>query len=230
MKGGGFLYSIFEFINDLYNKGSNAPIFFDDLIRMYNKDTNIEAKSKPAIANKPEHQHFHSGDNIIKKEIKALVVLHKEKILKCAECVVPAPIGVKMDSKSGQLTVPVEVIPVGEVILTPKIVNNLLINEGFVKVKIIAYISDTEPYCDERKCITKEATVPIQTVHQIEGICTDDDIEEKVHIKSISVIGIPDNNLPKSAAQRINFSIKVVLEVKLIISRKENIIVLACDN
>ncbi|MEG6615291.1 hypothetical protein V6C27_02460 [Peptococcaceae bacterium 1198_IL3148] len=221
---------IFEFINHLYNNGPHPPIFLTDLIRMSDKNIKTKAQSKPTITHKPEHRHTYSSDNVIKKEIKALVVLHKEKILKYAEGVIPAPIGVEIDSKTGQLTVPVEIIPVSEVILNPKVVNNLLINEGFVKVKIIAYISDPEPCHDERKCITKEATVPIQSVHQIGGIYPDDDIEEKVHIKSISVIGIPDNSLPKSVGQRIDLAIKIVLEVKLIISRKEIISVLACNN
>jgi hypothetical protein len=197
---------------------------------MDDKDTKTEANSKHTISRKPERLHIHSTDNVIKKEIKALVVLHKDKIMKHAEAVIPAPIGVEIDPISGQLTVPVEIIPVGEVILNSKVVNNLLINEGFIKIKIIAYISDCEPCPDEKKCITKEATVPIQAVHQIEGICTDDDIEENVHIKTISVFGIPDNNFPKSVGQRINLAIKIVLEINLIISRKENILVLACNS
>lgn len=170
-------------------------------------------------------------EDIFVKKIKTFVLLHKDKIMKFGEGIIPAPIGVEIDPKTGELTVPVEIVPVGNVVLNPKIVNDLLINEGFIKIKLISYNQDSEPCPDERKCIVKEATIPIQSFHDIEGICPDDHVQEKVEIKSISVMGIPDDSVPKSGGRKINLIVKVILEVKLTICREEIISVLSCmDN
>lgn len=165
--------------------------------------------------------------DIVIKKIKTLVLVHKEKIMKFGEVVIPAPIGVKIDAKTGKLTVPVEIVPVGDVILNPIIEKNLLINEGFIKLKIII----NNPDCpDVKKFIVKEITIPIQSVHEIIGIRPDDAVQEKVKIKSISVMGIPDDTDSQSAGRKINLIIKIIIEVKLIIAREEVVSVLSISN
>lgn len=218
---------ILEFLNHLYHRPPNAPIFFDDLIRSSLKKNRTNTPPAPPV-NELAHLHTPSGYDIAIKKIKASVIVNRDKIMKLAEGVIPAPIGVEIDSKTGQLKVPIEIIPVGDVVLKPKIVDDLLINEGFIKLKIIVYSSDSEPCTDARKCLTKEATIPIHSIHQIDGISPGDNVQEKVSIKSISLLGFPDHSLSKAVGKKINLTIKVVLEVKLTISREEIISVLVC--
>ncbi|MDO7788675.1 hypothetical protein P6N53_15710 [Desulforamulus aquiferis] len=169
-----------------------------------------------------------SVEDVVVKRIKTLVLLHKDKIIKFGEGVIPAPVGVEIDPKTGELTVPVEIVPVGEVVLNPKIVDSLLINEGFIKIKLIAYNQGPEPCSDAKTCVVKEATIPIQSYHDIEGICPDDHVQEKVEIKSISVMGIPDDSVSNSSGRKVNLIIKIILEVNLTICREEIIPVLSC--
>lgn len=177
-------------------------------------------------------KHFSPIDflsNFFIKKIKTLVLLHKDTIIKVGEGILPAPIGVDIDSKTGNLTVPVEVVPVGEIVLNPKIVKNLLVNEGFLKIKLISYSPDPEPCLEARKCTVKETTIPVHSIHKIKGICPDDIVHEKVEIKSISVMAIPDDT-EQTLGTKLNLVIKVILEVKLSVLREEIISVLSVKN
>ncbi|WP_031516913.1 hypothetical protein [Desulfofalx alkaliphila] len=186
--------------------------------------------NNPTPDNYSDEFHLPFIENIEVKDIKSLVVVHKSRIMKFGETTVPAPLGVNIDPKTGELTVPIEIIPVGDAILKPKVEKNLLINEGFIKLKTIAHHPDLGTCPNTKKCFVKETTIPVQSVHEIKGIRPGDKVQEKVEVKSISVMGIPDNSMPKSAGQKINLLIKIILEVKVVIAREEIISVLSCKS
>ncbi|MEG6615288.1 hypothetical protein V6C27_02445 [Peptococcaceae bacterium 1198_IL3148] len=155
------------------------------------------------------------------KEIKTQVVIFKETIMKIGENIIPAPIGVKIDPKIGKIMAPIKIAPASDVVLTPKIEKGLLVNEGFVKVKMLFKNPDPEPCPDVRKSISKEVVVPIQSVHQIDCLRPGDEVKENAKIETITVMGIPDNSSPKSTGQKANLIIKVVLKIKLTILREQ---------
>lgn len=156
-----------------------------------------------------------------KKEIKTLVVVAKKTIMKIGETIIPAPIGVKIDPKTGELLVPVDIKPVGDAVLTPTIEKKLLINEGFIKLKLFFKVPDPKHCPDVKKGIIREVIVPLQSVQEVEQIRPDDDIQEEVKIKAITIRGIPDDTVTNIAGKKINLIIKVIIKVKLIISRKK---------
>lgn len=158
--------------------------------------------------------------NITLKETKTQVTVFKETIIKVGETTIPTPIGVDINPKTGKIKVPVKITPLCDAVLTPEIVKDLLINEGFIKLQLTFKVSELETCPDVRKIITKEVFVPIQSVHKIDHICPDDNIHERTKIKAITIRGIPDNSMPNSVGTKINLIIKVILEVKLTISRE----------
>ena len=163
-----------------------------------------------------------------KKKIENYLVVYNKKFVNVAELIIPAPIGVDIDPKSGEITVPVQITPLGDVVLNSIIKNDILINEGFIKTKLFFDNPDPEPCPDVRKGITKVVIVPIQSIHQIDRLCYDDHVQKKVKIKAIIVRGFPDNSTPKSIGRKINLIIKIILEVKLIIFREEIVCIPSC--
>lgn len=155
------------------------------------------------------------------KEIKTLVVVYKTTIMKVGEIIIPAPIGVKIDQNTGMIMTPIKIAPADNVILTPKVERGLLINEGFVKIKMLFKKPNPEPCLDVRKGINKEVVVPIQSVHPIDCLRPGDEVKENIKVETITVMGSPDNSLPKSTGQKANLIIKVVLKIKLTILREK---------
>jgi hypothetical protein len=155
------------------------------------------------------------------KEIKTLVVVYKNTIMKVGKIVIPAPIGVKIDLKTGKIMAPLKIAPADNVVLTPKVEKGLLINEGFVKIKMLFKNPDPEPCPDVRKSISKEVVVPIQSVHQIDCLRPGDEVKENATIETITVMGIPDNSSSKSTGQKANLIINAVLKIKLTILREQ---------
>ncbi|RYD05332.1 hypothetical protein N752_09815 [Desulforamulus aquiferis] len=105
----------------------------------------------------------------------------------------------------------------GNVVLKPEIEKNLLINQGYLKLKLIFNDPCPSSCSAARSKISREVIVPVQSVHKIDNLCPDDHVQEKVKVKAISVRGVPDS----ANCQKWNIIIKVILEVKLVISREE---------
>ncbi|HCF49922.1 MAG TPA: hypothetical protein DER60_06550 [Syntrophomonas sp.] len=157
------------------------------------------------------------------KEIKSLVVVLTDNVIKVGETIVSAPIGIIIDPENGELITPLEATPMDDVVLNPKIKDNILINEGFIKIKL-TFTHD--PCTGAKNTITKIVTVPVQSIHVWNCIRSDDIVQEKVKIKAIIVRGIPDNiTASQCPGQKINLLIKVILEVKITVLREELICV-----
>ncbi|MHB1393280.1 MAG: hypothetical protein ACYCYE_09420 [Clostridia bacterium] len=159
------------------------------------------------------------------RRIKALVVIAEKNVQKIGDLIIIAPIGVGIDQLTGDLSVPVRIEAIGKPCLKPKIINDVLINEGFVRAKLIVEDIDPEPCPDIRKGIQKEILIPVQSVIEIKGIRPGDHIQEFTEIKSLSVFGIPERPPHGSVGTQVKLIIKVILDVKIIIAREEIITV-----
>ncbi|MHB8182515.1 MAG: hypothetical protein ACYDDN_01970 [Candidatus Desulforudaceae bacterium] len=153
------------------------------------------------------------------KDIKSLVVLVDRKIHKVGKLQIPAPVGVGIDKTTGELNPPVRLELVEDVVLRPKIMKDLLINNGTVKVKLIVDDHDPGP-CSAKKVIVKPLLVPVQSILKIKGIRPGDHIQEFVKVKSLLVFGFPDSTSP-SLGTKVRLDIKVILRVRIIIAREE---------
>ncbi len=156
-----------------------------------------------------------------KKKIKTLAIIAERSVQKIGDLTITAPIGVGIDKTTGDLTVPVRLEAIGEPVLKPKIIHDKLINEGFVRAKLIVEDNDPEPCPDVRKGLTKEIYIPIQRVIEIKGICPGDHIQEFAKIKSLSVFAFPDKLQSGFAGTKVKLILKVILDVKIIIAREE---------
>ncbi|WP_031516903.1 hypothetical protein [Desulfofalx alkaliphila] len=149
-------------------------------------------------------------------------IVAKKEFIKVGETTIPAPIGVEIDPKTGDLLVPVESKPVGDPVLTPIIKKNLLINEGFIKLKLLFKLQNSAHCPDAKGGLIKEVVVPIQSVQKLDNIRPGDEVKEQSKIKAITIVGIPADTSSKIAGQKANLIVKVVLKVKLIVYRKKN--------
>lgn len=154
------------------------------------------------------------------KKIKTLAVIAKKTVQKVGDLEITAPVGVGIDQTTGNLTAPVRLEILGEPVLKPRIIKNHLINEGFVPAKLIVEDNDPEPCTDIRKGFVQRVFIPFQSVLEFEGIKPGDDIQEKIKVKSTSVMGFPDVRPPGLAGTKVKLILKVILKVKIIISRE----------
>lgn len=162
------------------------------------------------------------------EEIKTLVVIARETVQKVGDLEITAPIGVGIDIETGKLTVPVRLKVVGEPVLQPKILENKLINEGFIPAKLIVE-KDDNPCCDVGKELIQKVFIPFQLVQEIIGIKPGDDIQEEVKVESASVMGVPVVNPCEVAGSTVKLILKVILKVKIVISRECLVTISACD-
>lgn len=157
------------------------------------------------------------------KRIKTDLVIFKRTIHIFGNLEIDAPIGVGIDKETGNLTKPVHLEPFGEIVLKPKVLKDKLINEGFISARLIVDDNDPEPCPDIRKGNVKQVFIPAQSVLEIKGIKSEDDVHEYIKIESLSVFGLPDIN-----QNAVKLFLNVILEVKLIITR-ECIIEILCN-
>lgn len=162
------------------------------------------------------------------KKIKTFVVIAEENIQKVGDLVIDAPIGVDINKISGVLTVPVILKPIGQPVMTPKIIKDKLINEGLVHVKLIIENNDPQPCPGIQKNIWKQLTIPVQDVREIKGIEPGDQIEEIVEIESLSVFGLPSCPQSGQVGTVGKLIIKVILKVRIIITRLEILTISVC--
>jgi len=161
-----------------------------------------------------------SQDHFIKNNtIKTLVVIDKKDIIKIGDIIIPSPVGVSIDRKTGRVITPIHFELINESQFQPLILHDLLINQGFVHVKMIIDNPDPIPCSEMKQNTTKEIFIPVQNITKIEGIEPSDIVQEKKSILSFSVFGIPIPNEPDCIGQKSNLIVKVILKIQIIILR-----------
>ena len=151
--------------------------------------------------------------------IKALVIVAEECVEKIGTFNIKAPIGVGV-TPSGKLTHPIRLEPIGEPVLNPTIIPNKLINEGFVRARLIVDDIDPHPCADARKHVPQLVTVPFQAVHDIPGIEPNDHIQEFAKVETLLVSGTPEVCPPGVSGSVVTLTLKVILRVSIIVARE----------
>lgn len=151
--------------------------------------------------------------------IKTLVVIAEERVQKVGAFTIEAPVGVGTDS-TGKLTHPIRLEPIGDPVLGSTVIENKLINEGFVRAKLIVDDTDPNPCADARKFVPQVVTIPFQTVHDIPGIRPGDHIQEFSKIEALLVSGTPVPCPPGASGSAVTLRLKIVLQVSVVIARE----------
>ncbi|NLN18925.1 MAG: hypothetical protein GX162_06605 [Firmicutes bacterium] len=148
--------------------------------------------------------------------VKTLIVIAEECVQKVGSHTIQAPVGVGVD-KHGKLTHPVRLEAVGDPVFNPTILEDKLINEGFIRARLI--VDDPDPCPDAQKAITQLVTIPFQTVHDIPGIKPGDHIQEFSKIEALLVSATPVSCIADSTTM-VSLALKIVLKVDVIIARE----------
>lgn len=161
-----------------------------------------------------------SRDHFLKnKTINTLVVIDTKDTIKVGDIIIPSPVGVSIDRKTGQVITSIHFELINEPEFKPFILHDLLINQGIVHVKMIIDNPDPIPCSEMKATIKKEIFIPVQNIIKIKGIEPGDVVQEKISVLSFSVFGIPIPNEPDCIGQKSNLIIKVVLQVQIVILR-----------
>lgn len=156
-----------------------------------------------------------------KRSVKALVVKAERTVQKVGAIQVCAPVGVNIDSKTGELLTPVELKLLGEPVFTPTVVPCKLINHGLQKACLI--VKRARPSnCDYVVTSKVDLDIPIFGMHDIPDIQPGDHVQEKAEVESIDIRGIRDPNANECGAGKI-LIIKIVYKVEVCVAREETI-------
>lgn len=154
------------------------------------------------------------------KLIKALVIIGKKTVTGVSVLEIAAPVGVGIDHCTGNLTASVRLEKTGEPVLKTNIINNKVINEGFIPFKLILDFIKPESCLNAGREIVQQVYIPFQSVIEFEGIKPGDDIQKQLTVESASVMGIPDACPPGLAGSKAKLRLNIVFNLELVISRQ----------
>lgn len=155
------------------------------------------------------------------RSIKALVVEAELTVQKIGTIQVAAPLGVKVDHRTGELETPVELKLVGQPVFTPTIIPGKIINHGLQKACLVVKEHGSGP-CRLSARSTLKLDIPIDGMHDVPHIKPGDHAQEQAEVESIDIRGIRDPNHQGCGEKNI-LMIKVVYQVKIVICREETI-------
>ncbi len=155
-----------------------------------------------------------------KLQLKTLVVVAEEKVQKVGELAIPAPIGVCCDAHTGDLTHCIRLEPVGDPVFRPLVLKDKLVNEGFLTVRVHVDDKDPQPCPDVRKQQAILVSIPFQSIHDLQGICPGDHVQEFAKIEALIVTGIPTACSPGQSGSVLHLNLKAILEVHIIVARE----------
>lgn len=139
------------------------------------------------------------------------VVIAEIEATKIASLELEAPLGVGVDLETGDLTKLVKVIPIGEPVLRRTILPGKLINEGFLKVKLMVEGDDLE----------RTLYLPIFSVTEIEGIQPGDHVLEFSELEHSSVSGLPDVVPLGQSCYQVKLFVRALLRIQITVTREE---------
>lgn len=161
------------------------------------------------------------GKSKKKRLVKALVVKAEKTIQKVGSIQICAPMGVRIDPKTGELKTSVELKLLGLPVFTPTVLSCKLINHGLQKACLVVQKSRRSS-CDFSVLAKVDLDIPIFSMHDIAHIQPGDQVQEQAEVESIDIRGIRD---PKSqgCGDQTQLIIKVIYKVKVTIVREETV-------
>ncbi|HHW09326.1 MAG TPA: hypothetical protein GXX29_05075 [Firmicutes bacterium] len=151
-------------------------------------------------------------------KIKTQILVADESFQKIGDVEITAPPGVGFDHEKGELNRNIIAEAVGAPVLTPTILKDKLVNEGFVKVRLLVEDCDPNPCPDPRKTITQTVVVPFQSVHDICGIKPGDHIQEFPSVEALLVSAVPGVSSGDGCTTRLR--LKAILCIRVIVTRE----------
>lgn len=156
-----------------------------------------------------------------KRCFKALVVKAEQTLQKVGTLQICAPLGVQIDSKTGELITPVELKLLGKPVFTPTVVPCKLINHGLQKACLIVE-QPRNSGCGYGIVAKLNLDVPIFAMHEIPGLQPGDAVQEKAEVESIDIRGIRNPSSPECGDTDL-LIIKIVYKVEVCITREETV-------
>ena len=152
-----------------------------------------------------------------KRLVKALVVKAELEVQKTGKLQIAAPLGVRVNSATGEIQTPLELELLGEPVFTPTIVPNKLLNHGLQKACLVV----RKPGGDCKLALSSKTKldIPIYGMHDIPCLEPGDHIQERAKVESIDLRGIKDPDF-QGCETRYVLLITVVYKVKVIIARE----------
>ena len=143
--------------------------------------------------------------------IKTNVIIAEIEATKIASLDLKAPIGVDVDLETGELTEIVQVEPARAPVLRKTIIPGKLINEGFLKARLIV----------EAEQLESIIYLPIYSVTKIQGIKPGDQAVEISELEHISISGLPDVVPIGSSGYKVKLLVHALLKVQITVTREE---------
>jgi hypothetical protein len=143
--------------------------------------------------------------------IKTHVIIAEIEATTIASLDLKAPLGVDVDLETGELKKMVRVVPLGEPVLRKTIIPGKLINEGFLKARLLV-----EPHNLETIIY-----LPIFSVTKIDGIDEEDQVVEVSELEHISVCGLPDVIPIGQTGYKVKLLVRALLRVHITVTREE---------
>lgn len=143
--------------------------------------------------------------------IKTNVIIAEIEATKIANLDLKAPLGVDVNLDTGELTKVVRVEPARKPVLRKTIIPGKLINEGFLKARLIV-----EP--DEVETVLY---LPIYSVTKIDEIKPGDQVTEVSELEHISVSGLPDVIPIGQSGYKVKLLVRALLKVQITVTREE---------
>ena len=163
-----------------------------------------------------------------KRVIKALVIIADPTVQKVGMIQIPAPLGVKVDGRTGELETPVELKLIGEPVFTPSIVCGKLINHGLQKARLIVKKTRSTS-CSYAIASTHDLDIPINGVHPVCKIEPGDHVKETATVETIEIRGFRHPNQQECDGQYV-LNIQVFYKVRIVVAREESICIpVDCD-
>lgn len=153
-----------------------------------------------------------------KLTLKALVVVAEDSFQKIGDVEVTAPPGVGIDPHTGKATIPMHLEPIGAPVFKPVVLQDKLVNEGFLRVRLI--VDDLDPHrCpDVRKETPMQFVIPFQSIRDMEGICPGDLVQEHAEIEGLLISVTPSICDPNGTT--VQLTLKAILKVDVVVSRE----------
>ncbi len=156
-----------------------------------------------------------------KRFVKALVVKAEQTIQKVGTIQICSPLGVQVDSRTGELKTPVELKLLGQPVFTPTVVPCKLINHGLQKACLVIQQA-RHAGCDFAVSSKVSLDIPIFAMHDIPHLQPGDQVQEKAVVESIDIRGIRNPNSVECDATNI-LIIRIVYKVEICIASEETI-------
>ncbi len=143
--------------------------------------------------------------------IKTNVIIAEIEAIKIASLDLMAPLGVDVDLDTGELTEIVRAEPLRDPVLRKTIIPGKLINEGFLKARLIV----------EPEALETILYLPIYSVTKIDGIKPGDQVSEVSELEHISVSGLPDVTPIGQSGYKVKLLVRALLKVQITVTREE---------